>query len=441
MGTERVKPPPLPPGTRLDDRFEVVERLGSGNFGEVYRARQVVFGRTLRDVALKLFMIESFDAGHVIEALGDAFTLIGLQEEDPMQEVARHMVQVYDIGLLRSPREQAFMSMRLVPGRKTLDTAISRWRRGGGGMPVELTLRYLRQLLIPLAWMHTLEVPVVHGDLKPDNILLLEDFQGPRLIVTDFGLAARLPLGSLGGAVQYLSPEALAGEPAHAHADIYAVGLILYEMLTGCHPFADVDADSSDNAAYMRAHFRERKRPIKPASDINKELLEHPQLEAMLNRCLCFRQSERYSNARLLLMELDRYIQRGVASGGGSTATEPPTPHVVIDREKMPELLVADANSLLQQGRHDEALDFVGRALQSKPRLVPALLLKARVHTAQGDTGAARVVCFEAQKLARQDPEVFKVLAEIYAADGQHDMARNMRLQEQRLRGGKTNGR
>ena len=129
-------------------------------------------------------------------------------------------------------------------------------------MPVELSLTFLRELLIPLAWMHTLENPAVHGDIKPDNILMNGE---SRLILTDFGLAARLPLGSTGGCIPYQAPESLLGGTAEIPSDIYATGLVWYEMLTGHHPFEDVGAEATSTAdvqAYLRAHQESRKWPM-----------------------------------------------------------------------------------------------------------------------------------------------------------------------------------
>src|SRR5262245_44737720 len=126
--------PALPPGAILDERFEVQERLGAGAFGAVYRARQMVFGLPFRDVALKLFEAEHVSRANAREVFGDAVTLLGLQETQRCPpEVARHMIQVYDLGLLRTPAgEQAFMTMKIVPGRKTLQSAVIRWQDASG---------------------------------------------------------------------------------------------------------------------------------------------------------------------------------------------------------------------------------------------------------------------------------------------------------------------
>ena len=447
MSTEKKQRVALPPGVVLDDRFEIVERLGAGAFGAVYRARQIVFGRKLREVALKLFETEKIGAENFGEVFNDAITLIGIQEESSYAASARHLIQVYDIGVLKTPDEQAFMSMKLVPGRKTLQDAVRRWRHGG--MPIETALGYLRQILIPLAWMHTLDIPVVHGDLKPDNILLADDSM---LVLTDFGLAARLPLGSRGGAIAYQAPESLLHVSAKAPADIYAIGVIWYELLTGRHPFQDVGLAAiadDDQQALIRAHIEARKwsiRPadpvapneqdqrIVPASEINKQLLDHPQLEAMLIRCLQFDQSKRYLNAKLLLTDIDRYVETGRL---GTIVIQPKSdgedPEIVL-QPKTPEIRVQDALSLLKQGQLDTALDQIELALRQKKDFVAAILAKARILTAKKDFKNAREACVKAQQIDPKDPDVFGAMADVLLSQGKTDLARNMRSQEQQLR-------
>jgi serine/threonine-protein kinase len=255
----KTKGPPLPSGTVLDGRFELRERLGGGAFGDVYRAVQSVFGRPVREVALKLFSSDAVTPENVGGVLNDAIALMALQEENPDPAVARHLVQVLDMGLVAAPEQRAYMSMRLVPGKMTLDTEVRRFAKAGG-MPVALSLRFLRQIPAPLAWMHTLDSPLAHGDLKPDNVLL---DQTGTLILTDFGLATRMPLTSLGGAVEYQAPEQLAGASAGVASDIYAIGLLWHEMLTGRHPFEGAGLEArarGDDAGYVFAHQEARRR-------------------------------------------------------------------------------------------------------------------------------------------------------------------------------------
>ena len=449
MAAPRPKSVAIAPGAVLDHRFEIKEFLGAGAFGAVYRAKQLVFGYPLRDVALKLFKADRVSRDNFHDVFSDAITLIGLQEESPSRDVADHLVQVYDIGVLQAPAEQAFISMRYVTGGKTLESAVRRWRHSG--MPVELSLQFLRQILVPLAWMHTLENPAVHADLKPENVLL----QGSmHLILTDFGLATRLPLGAMGGTVAYQSPELLLGNMAGAGADVYALGLIWYEMLTGRHPFSDVGLEASaagDETGFARAHLASRKWPMRPArpsdtddtpripppAEINEQVGEYPQLELMLQRCLAYKQSERYANAALLLRDLDAFLENKPL--GPSWQPPPPAdPAPVALPQRTPEMTAREVGLLLGAGRRDEALALAEELVRRQPQFLAGILALARVLATIGQTDRARELCRGAQQLNHEDPEVFATMAEVYQAAAKPAMAASCREQERRLRQQKT---
>lgn len=451
----------LPKGTVLDDRFEIVEPLGAGGFGAVYRARQLMFGHSMRQVALKLFHAEKVTRENVKEVFNDAAILIGLQESDPSPEIASSIVQVYDMGFLRKPRFHAFLSMRLVPGRQTLQTAVSRFSHGG--MPVNLALRFLRQLLVPVAWMHAHEV--VHGDLKPDNVLLTEHSD---VVVTDFGLAAHAMFGPLGGAIQYQAPEMLLGSltgSVHAirgsfPADVYAIGVTWYEMLTGRHPFARLDSEAAaagnDQATLLRLHHDARKWPMRPLeptedeietrrivppSEINREMEEHPQLEALLGSCLAHRQSDRPPSARALLSRVDEYLKSGSLSMPPRGAQRGPSAEIEqsIDvSRKTAEALLGDVEAKLAVQDHAAALALAERILRQKPKWIPAILLKARALALAGRTEDARAACAEAQKIDANNSAVLETLADIYEAAGLADRAERLRKQADGMRVGRS---
>lgn len=461
--SERSAPEPrfLSKGAVLDDRFEIVEPLGAGGFGVVYRARQLMFGHSMRQVALKLFHAEKVTRENVKEIFNDAVILIGLQENEPSPEIASSIVQVYDMGFLEKPSFHAFLSMRLVPGRQTLETAVSRF--GDGGMPVNLALRFLRQLLVPVAWMHANQV--VHGDLKPDNVLLTEHSD---VVVTDFGLAAHAMFGPRGGAVQYQAPEMLLGSltnSVHAirgsfAADVYAIGMIWYEMLTGRHPFAGLDSEGAaaggDHATLLRLHNDARKwpmRPLKPAEDeldakrivppseINREMEEHPQLESLLASCLAYRQSDRPPNARVLLSRVDEYLKSGSLPrpSPGAQGRPPAESGEPIDvSRKTADALLGDGEAKLAAQDHAAALASADRILRQKPKWIPAILLKARALALAGRTEDARAACAEAQKIDANNATVLETLADIYEAAGLADRAERLRKQAEGMRVGRS---
>jgi serine/threonine protein kinase len=435
----------LPAGTDLAGRFEIKQFLGAGSFGTVYLARQLVFGHPMRQVALKLFKIDKTDLSDFHDIFSDAVSLIGLIEAEQCPiEIRRHLVQIYDIGLLGEEPKQAFLSMQLVPGGKTLENAVTRWR--DGGMPVQTANGFLRQILVPLAWMHSLESPAVHGDIKPDNVLLTED---NCLVLTDFGLAARLPLGTEGGAIQYQAPETLLGGVGGTPSDIYSLGLVWYEMLTGQQPFRNTGLEAiakGDDKAFVLAQHEARKWPMRgeqqrtaggqearivPPSELNEEMQEHPQLEQMLRKCLAFRQSERYVNARALLADLDRYLATGAS---GALDLPPAAPEA--RGARTPQAWTADVLALLGSGDLTRALREAKTLQHQHPKHMPGLLALARVHLRTGDLEQARAVCIQAQRIDPSHADAFDALADVLEADGKRGTAAAMRTRATQLRSG-----
>lgn len=447
----------LAPGTVLGDRFEISDFLGAGSFGEVYRARQLLFGRSFRTVALKLFAEGVVTTENAREILNDALVVFGLLDENPMLEIAAHLVQVYDMGIIPTPAPRGFMSMRLVPGRRTLKSEVYRFRHSGG-MPVSLSLRYLRELLLPLAWMHSLETPAVHGDLKPENVMLTEE---SRLVLVDFGLAARMPLGVRGGTISYDAPEKLLGLTGGPAADVYSVGVIWYELLTGQHPFQNVGLEAmgrGDSDGFTQAHIEARKWPIcgkdelpparrqnriVPASEINQDLGEqHPQIELLLNKCLADDLSERFSNARLLLDMIDTYVEEGgtLAKSDLEVIGVPQKPKMTVEasaemRPKTDKMRLADATALIHQGKPEQALAIMDQILRTTSQSIPALLMRANaLAKMNGRLKDAEDACGMAVKLAPQDPMVYETLADIREAQGKRTQAAGFRTTAEELR-------
>jgi serine/threonine protein kinase len=277
------------------------------------------------------------------------------------------------------------------------------------------------------------------------------------LILTDFGLATRLPLGAMGGAIQYQSPEVLLGGMAGAAADVFGVGLIWYEMLTGRHPFADVGLEArvkGDDPGYIRAHQESRKWPIRPArpsdtdqtprvpppSELNEQVRDYPQLESMLQRCLAYKQSERYANAALLLRDLDKFLKNEPLLPSCEPSQPTDNPSSVLP-ERTPEMAARDVAILLADGRRDQALAMAEELVRQQPRFVAGMLALARALVAVGQVDRARELCSSAQRLDHEDPEVFGTMADVYQAAARPAMAASCREQERRLRQQKTQRR
>jgi len=206
--------------------FHIVAKLGAGGMGTVYRARQLGLDR---DVALKVLTV----GGATDARLAQRF-----RREAMIQSTLDHanLVRVFDAG---EDGEQRWIAMELVEGgtlARVIDTR--------GQLPLAFLAPALLQLATGLAFLH--DRGVVHRDLKPENVLLSD---AGALKISDFGLARRRDLtamtgaGAMLGTLAYMSPEAVSGAEVGPPADLYALGLIGYEMATGEPPFQTEEVD------------------------------------------------------------------------------------------------------------------------------------------------------------------------------------------------------
>ncbi|MCY1159953.1 MAG: hypothetical protein MOP51_2978 [Citricoccus sp.] len=210
-------------GTVIEGRYEIRSRLARGGMSTVYLA---VDRRLDREVALKVLY------PHLAEnpALVERFEL---EAKTAARLSHPHVVNVLDQGVDESPDgDLAYLVMEYVPGY-TLRTVLQRRR----AMTPRVALAYLEAIVDGLAAAH--RAGLVHRDMKPENVLVSRDGQ---IKVADFGLArATTDFTGIGaalvGTVAYISPELVSGSPADERSDIYAVGIMAYEMLTGRQPF------------------------------------------------------------------------------------------------------------------------------------------------------------------------------------------------------------
>lgn len=231
------------------DRFQIRRELGRGGHSTVYLAHDPKLDRL---VALKLL--------HPGASSGDALVLL-LQEARAVSRLSHpNIVPVFDAG---EQNNQAYLIFEYVEGRTLADAL-----RQSGAMPAREAVELLLPLLDALEHAHA--AGLVHRDLKPSNILL--DEQGaPRLM--DFGVATRAgddtaALAQLVGTPAYMAPEVIQGGPATPAADVFAMGLILYEMLTGARAIANAEPM---RMLYQIAH-QDLRLPHDPRHPIDEKL-------------------------------------------------------------------------------------------------------------------------------------------------------------------------
>jgi serine/threonine-protein kinase len=212
----------IPVNTVLANRYRVLERLGGGGMGEVYRGMDHVLER---EVAVKLLTEQSDEVNR--RFLLEAQSMARLNHPN--------IVAVYDVGV---DRDYSYIVLEYVRGRTLRDVE-------GGELNIGAAIDFSIQLLEALRYAH--ERDVVHRDLKPSNVIVTDD---DILKVMDFGLARRLSdvanleqSGEILGTIAYLPPERFLGKTGDRLSDLYSVGVLLYELLTGVLPFADPTAD------------------------------------------------------------------------------------------------------------------------------------------------------------------------------------------------------
>ena len=235
-----MDPPPetapvFQPGDVLNQRFRVVQQLGAGGMGEVYEAEDLVLGEP---VALKTIRPDLIDQQMLRARL--------IEEVQAAKRIAHPGIcRIHDLHLYLpagSPSgDILFLTMELLRG-ETLGARI--WR--SGRMEIREALPIVEQLAGALSAAH--RARVIHRDLKSENIVLESSPSGAvRAVITDFGLARnqsrsahakRLTrTGQIVGTLAYMAPEQLLGKPVTPAADIYAFGIVLFEMVTGRPPF------------------------------------------------------------------------------------------------------------------------------------------------------------------------------------------------------------
>jgi serine/threonine-protein kinase len=216
-----------------------------------------------------------------------------------------NIVPVYQVG---EQDGQAYFSMKYVAGR-TLASLID-----AGPLPQRQAATYLAA--VARAVQHAHERGVLHRDLKPANVLLEAAEAGPTPLITDFGLAKRVEggesltgTGAVVGTPSYMAPEQAEGRPATAASDVYALGAILYELLTGRPPF--LAASVVETLLLVRSEEPVRPRLLNPQIDTDLDLI--------CRKCLEKRPEHRYASAAALADDLDAYLKGESVSARSSS--------------------------------------------------------------------------------------------------------------------------
>ncbi len=218
----------LQDGQTIRDTYEVERFLGDGAFAEVYRVKHRFLGRQ----AMKVFKRVGMNQDEIQDMLGEAILLSRIGHPN--------IVRVFDANTLETPRGICgYFTMENVPGG-SLDKF---WRSHGRQfVPVEVAIDLIKQVCRGIAQAHRENPPIIHRDIKPQNILVGYEADGLRARVSDFGLAKKVnPLtlmATAAGTLAFKPPEAFSARKGDScAADVWAIGATLYLLLTDRLPF------------------------------------------------------------------------------------------------------------------------------------------------------------------------------------------------------------
>jgi len=278
--------PDLPAGTTIDGKYVILKRLGSGGTGKVYEAEHTVIGH---HVALKIVSTERAKRPEM---------LARFQREARICGTIRHpnVGRIFDVGMYAG---RPYMVLELHEGQSladVLDESI---------LPLPAIIEITLQVLSALGAVH--DAGVVHRDVKPDNTMLTRTLNGDILVkVVDFGISKLITTdirqrtltreGSILGSPDYMAPEQLRGQEVDSRTDLYAVGVLLYEAVTGATPF-----DASNLSDLMVAILRDQvvaPRELRPECP--------PELDALIVKALSREPSSRFQSAADMARTLEQ---------------------------------------------------------------------------------------------------------------------------------------
>jgi serine/threonine-protein kinase len=346
----------LEDGQTIRDTYEVERFLGEGAFAEVFRVKHRFLGRQ----AMKVFKRVGMTVSEIEDILGEAIMLSRIGHPN--------IVRVFDANVLDTEKGLCgYFTMENVPG----GSLEKFWHSHGTKLvPVQTTVDLMRQVCRGLSVAHREKPPVIHRDIKPQNILVGYEADGLRARVSDFGLAKRVNpltlLATAAGTLHFKPPEAFSESKGDScAADVWGIGTTLYLLLTDQFPYKmpnDLGWGSQNlfDGDYV------------PPTDINPDA--NSALDKIVATALASKASDRYPTAREFLDALDSW-KPGRSSMASNKSLQSDVSKVAIGAKQVTqnqaeaENMVKKAVSLKKEGQLGEAADLMEEAFNKWPEL------------------------------------------------------------------------
>jgi eukaryotic-like serine/threonine-protein kinase len=291
-------------GSVIAERYHILKKLGEGGMGQVYLAEHVKMGRKSAVKVMNPGMVQNVDA----------VSRFNREAQNASRINHPNVAGIYDFG--ETPEGLVYLAMEFVEGQPLTEII-----RQHGALPPMRASEITRQTAEGLSVAH--DMGIVHRDLKPDNIMVAKGRQGADLVkVVDFGIAKAAAsdeqkvtkTGMVVGTPEYMSPEQLSGDPLDSRSDIYALGLVTFNMLTGKLPFP---GETMQETMIMRLTDDPH-----PLSAMKPDVAWPGDLQAVMDKALARDADKRYRNASEYATDLVQAIDRMPATSITTMGTQ-----------------------------------------------------------------------------------------------------------------------